>query len=136
MQSLFTIEELALEVPPIFGISSALKETKLAYFLLSNPDLSVKRVDDVQNYDKTSYHAIYRMTFLDDDYTCFLIKNRGSDGYFYKSYKNIDYLLCSASEEEINNEIIEIVSELRGVSICFALKEPNQNEILNFSQLL
>jgi hypothetical protein len=136
MHTLFTTEELTLDVPEIYGISSALKTVKLGYYLLKNPYLGVERIEDISNYDKTSMHAAYEIIFLDDNYKCLLIKNRGTNSFFFNAYKNIDYLLCSLNEEEINNEIIEIVSKLHGVSICFALKKPNQNEILNFSQLL
>ncbi|MBT8327546.1 MAG: hypothetical protein KJP21_07470 [Bacteroidia bacterium] len=136
MHSLFTSEELELDFPKIFGVSSADKPIKMGYNLSLNPFIDVQFIDTISNFDETSEHAAFLITYLDDDYNCLLIKNKGSSGFFYKRFKNIDYLLCSTTEEELKEEIIEILSKLNSVSICFALDEPNQDEILNFSKLL
>jgi hypothetical protein len=75
------------------------------------------------------------ITLLDDESKCLLIKNRGSSSLFYPKYNNAEYLLCSLNENEINPEIIEIFSKLPDISLCFALENPNQKQILNFIQL-
>ena len=136
MHSLFTSAELELDFPEIYGISSADKPIRIGYKLSLNPFIDVQFIDTISNYDETSEHATFLITYLDDGSECLLIKNKGSAGFFYKRFKNIDYLLCSTTEESLKEEIIQIVSKLTGVSICFALEEPNQDEILNFSQLL
>ena len=63
------------------------------------------------------------------------MKNKGTKELFYPKYKQVDYLVCSIDESEIKSEIIQIISKLRGISICFALEEPNQKQILNFTSL-
>lgn len=136
MHTLFTSEELELDFPEIVGVSSADKPIRIGYQLSLSPFIDVQYIDTIWNYDETSEHAAFLITYLDDGYECLLIKNKGSSGFFYKRFKNIDYLLCSTTEENLKEEIIQIVSKLTSVSICFALEEPNQDEILNFSQLL
>lgn len=135
MHSLFTAAESVLEYPTIYGISTSLRHIKLAYTLSKHPELEVEFAEDIPDFYKESLHAAYLLTFLDDQTRCLLIKNKGSENYFYSKYKKADYLLCSLSDDEINIEIIQILSKLSGISICFALDIPNQKEIQNFSQL-
>ncbi len=136
MHSLFTADELTLEYPIIYGISSGVKPVRLGYALNSCSSISVFSIDDILNYSKESAHVCYEITHLDDSRKSLIIKNKGTNGFFYKKYRSIDYLLCSCDEEEIAKEIINIVGKLREVSVCFALNQPSQKEILNFSQLL
>jgi len=136
MHSLFTAEEFVLEYPRIYGIATSLRHVKLGYWLSIHPDIEVQFEEDIPNYSKESKHGAFHLTYLDDQTTYLLIKNKGSDGYFYPKYKQVDYLLCSMNEDEINLEIIEIVSNLKGISISFALDNPSPKDILNFTQLL
>ncbi len=136
MQSLFSTDELALEYPIIYGVSCALKPVKLAYYLSKCVDIEVVAVNDITSYDGKSLHQAFQITYLDDGFKCLLIKNKGSQAFFYKRYKNIDFLLCSLDDDNINDDLINIIGKQQGISICFALEEPNQREILNFSQLL
>lgn len=135
MHSLFTAAESVLKYPKIYGIATSLRHVKLAFTVSNHPDFELEFADDIPDFYKESLHAAYILTFLDDQTSCLLIKNKGSHNYFYSKYRKADYLLCSMSEEEINVEIIQIVSKLSGISICFALDTPNQKEIQNFSQL-
>jgi hypothetical protein len=91
---------------------------------------------EVSSYNKESTHGAYHLTFLDDLSEMLIIKNKGVNSHFYSKYKTADYLICSLTEDEINKEIPAIISKLMGISICFALNKPNQQEILNFTQLL
>ena len=136
MQSLFTTDELELDYPTIYGVSSALKPVKLAYLLSKCVDLEVVAVDDLKSYDQKSIHQAFQITYLDDGFMFLLIKNKGTEAFFFKRYKNIDYLLCSLDDNNINDDLINIIAKQQGISICFALEQPNQKEILNFSQLL
>ena len=90
---------------------------------------------ETTTYSKESLHETYLISHLDDDAKCFLVKNKGTKELFYPKYKQVDYLVCSIDEEEIKSGIIQIISKLRGISICFALEEPNQKQILNFTSL-
>lgn len=136
MQSLFTSEELVLEYPTIYGISSGLKPIRLAYELSKHPDLQVLATNDCSTYDGKSSHQCFEITYLEENYGCLLIKNKGFEGFFFKRFKNIDFLLCSLDDNFINAKLINIISKLQGITICFALDHPNQKEILNFTQLL
>jgi len=136
LQSLFTTDELELDYPTIYGVSSALKPVKLAYLLSKCVDLEVVAVDDLKSYDQKSIHQAFQITYLDAGFMFLLIKNKGTEAFFFKRYKNIDYLLCSLDDNNINDDLINIIAKQQGISICFALEQPNQKEILNFSQLL
>ena len=136
MHSLFTTDELVLDYPIIYGISSALKPIKLAYLLSNSSDIQVFAIDDRKTYDSKSEHQSFELTYLEDGFKCLLIKNKGTTDFFYKRYKKIDFLLCSLSDEFINADLINIIAKHQGISICFALDVPNQKEILNFTQLL
>ena len=135
MHSLFTTDELVLKYPCIYGISTSMRHTKLGYELSVHPDIDLQYEEDISDYSKESKHAAYHLTFLDDQSSYLIIKNKGTKHHFYPKYKQVDYLLCSMNEEEINSEIVQIVMKVKGISICFALNNPSPKEILNFTQL-
>jgi len=134
--SLFEVDELVLQYPSIYGVSSPAKSLKLAYKLNNLNRLFVEAIENIKTYSKTSSHQAYLISDLDTEESAFLIKNRGSNGFYFPSFKKVDYLLCSATDDELNQELIKLISELMTVSICFALSEPNPKELLNFTQLL
>ncbi len=135
MRTLFTSDELELKYPEIHGISTSMRHVRLGFLLSKHSDLDVDYYEDVVNYNKDSTHAAYVISFLDDQSKCLLVKNRGSKGLFYAKYKKADYLLCAIDEDEINIEIVKIVNKIDEISICFVLSNPNQKEILNFTNL-
>jgi hypothetical protein len=135
MPSLFTLEELVLDYPIIYGVASPKRPLKLAFELSIHPDIEVDLYKETTTYSKESLHETYLISHLDDEAKCFLVKNKGTNELFYPKYKQVDYLVCSIDEDEIKSEIIQIISKLRGISICFALEEPNQKQILNFTSL-
>ncbi len=135
MPSLFTLEELVLDYPIIYGIASSSRPLRLAYNLSIHSDIEVDLYQEATTYSKESLHETYLITHLDDGAKCFLVKNKGTKEVFYPKYKQVDYLVCSINEEKIKPEIIQIISKLRDISICFALEEPNQKQILNFTSL-
>lgn len=134
--TLITADELELEYPSIYGIVSPLRLLKLGYVFSSHPDLYLEKDTDVTTYDKKSVHACYRVTFLDDSFEFIIIQNKGSENIFYPRYKKMDYLICSLNEEEISENLISIFQNHRDITICYRLDNPNQKEILNFTQLL
>ncbi|MFT7230180.1 MAG: hypothetical protein ACI9GO_000644 [Bacteroidia bacterium] len=136
MQSLFSLDELVLEYPEVYGISTPMRHLRVGYVLRSSHYFDVVYEPEVSSYNRESSHGAYHLTFLDDLSTVLVIKNKGSNSHYYSKYKTADYLLCSLTENEINKEIPRIISKLMGISICFALEKPNQKEILNFTQLL
>lgn len=135
MPSLFASGEFVLAYPTIYGIATNQRLSGFVHALSKHPDLDIECYDDVMDYDQKSHHLNYMITLLDDESKCLLIKNRGSSSLFYPKYNNAEYLLCSLNENEINPEIIEIFSKLPDISLCFALENPNQKQILNFIQL-
>jgi len=135
MPSLFAPGEFVLDYPTIYGISLNERIWTVIYHLSKHPDLHIECCDDILNYEEKSEHLNYMITFLDDQTNCLLIKNSGSNAFFYPKYKNVEYLLCACDENEINPEIIDIISEFTDISLCFALHKPNQKEILNFIKL-
>lgn len=136
MQSLFTLDELTLVFPEIYGISTSMRHVKLGFRLQNHPDFEIEYYDDITAYNSDSIHGAYLLTFKDDGSQCVIIKNRGSNGLYYPKYKQVNYLLCSKNDDEINKEIIHIIRKLKDISLCFVLDSPNQKEILNFTQLL
>lgn len=135
MPSLFASGEFVFAYPTIYGIATNQRLSGFVHTLSKHPDLDIECYDDVLDYDQKSHHLNYMITLLDDESKCLLIKNRGSSSLFYPKYINAEYLLCSLNENEINPEIIEIFSKLPDISLCFALENPNQKQILNFIQL-
>jgi hypothetical protein len=135
MPSLFASGEFVLEYPTIYGVATNQRLSGFIHALSKHPDLQIECYDDLLNYDQKSYHLNYMITLLDDESECILIKNRGSSSLFYPKYNNVEYLLCSSNENEINPEIIHIFSKLMDISLCFALESPNQKQILNFIKL-
>jgi hypothetical protein len=136
VQSLFSLDELVLEYPEVYGISTPMRHLRVGFVLRSSHYFDVVYEPEVFSYNKESSHGAYHLTFLDDFSTVLVIKNKGSNSHYFPNYKTVDYLLCSLTENEINKEIPRIISKLMGISICFALEKPNQKEILNFTQLL
>lgn len=136
MNLLFSSDELLLDYPTVYGVSCSMRMEKLGHHILKHSDFDVNRIDDVSTYDRSSDHETFEVTYLDDNSSFLVIRNRGTEAFFYNQYKNVDYLVCAMNEDELNEEIIAQLRKLRGVSICFALDKPNQKEILNFSQLL
>ena len=136
MQSLFTAEELVLDFPEIYGISSSLRHVKFGYSMSNHHDFEVECYHDISVFGSDSVHGAYLLTYKEDGSKCLLIRNKGSKRLFNSKYKQVDYLLCSLSEEEINQEIIHIVRKLKDISLCFVLDKPNQKEIQNYTQLL
>lgn len=136
MQSLFTLDELTLVFPEIYGISTSMRHVKLGFRLQNHPDFEIDYFKDISMYGTDSLHAAYLLTFKDDESECIIIKNRGSKGLYYPKYKQVNYLLCSRNDDEINQEIIHIIRKLKDISLCFVLDTPNQKEIVNFTQLL
>jgi len=135
MQLLFTSDELELEYPKIYGIASSTRHTRMGYFLSIHPDLHLEYYPDIINYPKDSVHPSFIIRHLDDNYKCLMIKNKGTNGWFYKRYQKVDYLLCATNEEEISKEILEIIRNIDSISLLFVLDKPSQKEILNFTQL-
>jgi hypothetical protein len=135
MQLLFSGDELVLEYPTIYGISTPLRHLRLGIAIAKHTDFKVEYHKNVASYDNQSTHAAFLITHLDDGLQYLLVRNKGSKSLFYKKYKTIDYLVCSM-DEEIDSEVIEKIKTIRGISICFALENPGQKEILNFTQLL
>ncbi len=135
MSNHFTLDELELEYPIIYGISTPLRHIKLGFEIESHPDFLVEFYEDVESYLDKSTHASFLITYLEDETELLLIRNKGTKSLFYPRYKTVDYLLCARSEEELNPEIIKLIAKLKGISLCFALEKPQKKEILNFSQL-
>ncbi len=135
MPSLFASGEFTLEYPTIYGVATNQRLLGFIHSLSKHPDFHVECYDDIIDYDQKSYHLNYVITLLDDESQCILIKNRGSTSLFHPKYKNVEYLLCSSNENQVNPEIIQIFSKLPDISLCFALESPNQQQILNFIKL-
>lgn len=135
MSNHFTLEELELEYPIIYGVSTPLRHIKLGFEIECHPDFLVEFHEDIESYVGKSAHTSFLITYLDDKTQLLVIRNKGTKSLFYPRYKKVDYLLCAIGEDELNPEIIKIITKLKGISICFALDKPQQKEILNFSQL-
>jgi hypothetical protein len=135
MSNQFTLDELELEYPIIYGVSTALRHIRLGFQIECHPDFLVEFYEDVEGYLDKSAHASFLITYLEDQTQFLVIRNKGTKSLFYPRYKKVDYLLCATGDEELNPEIIKLFAKLKGISLCFALDKPQQREILNFSQL-
>ena len=130
-------EDIEIECPEIYGISASIKAYRLAWSIDRLPLFKVRMLDDVENYNGDSVHQTYEITDLDHDATLLMIKNKGSKGFFYKKYKNFDYLLFSVSPTlSINNDTLTYVKQLEVVSLCTSLVPPSKPDDMNFIQLL
>ena len=136
MVSLFDEGELILEFPTIFGISTSLRAYKLAFYLTQHRNIEVYAREDLEDYGSKNTYINYVIHNLDEQREYLLIKNKGEKGWYYPSYKKVDYLLCSLTEEGVSEDLTQQIASTIGVSICFVLNKPNQKEILNFTKLL
>ncbi|MBR9859863.1 hypothetical protein GYB22_03785 [bacterium] len=134
---LFSTEELSIVCPDIIGLASNVRFYKLAWNIQQLRIFEVSQLDDIPNEVNGGDHAAYGLKHLDDQTEFILIKNKGTQGYYYKRYKNLDYLLVCTDEDHLpNNEIITTIKALDCLSLCMSLEAPNAPEDLNFIQLL
>ena len=119
----------------IFGNCSDQNESHNQNTIETSKDHNLHNHDDIKTHEGDSVHGAFLISFLDDKSECLLIKNRGTNSFFYKKYRKLDYFLCPMDEEEINPKIIRIVKGFKDISVCFVLDKPNQKDILNFAQL-
>lgn len=130
-------DEIALECPPIIGISCSLKSHRLAWYIERSRDYLVQRIEDVQNYNDDGYHSIYELQHKDDETLFYLVRNKGTYSYFYKKFKNFQYLLFNTdSELPMDNNCITLIRSIEGVSLCLELEVPQEADKMNFIQLL
>ncbi|MFY0644943.1 MAG: hypothetical protein JXR19_10795 [Bacteroidia bacterium] len=130
-------EEIEIECPDVYGIASSLRAYKLAWSLNQLPYFSVRKEEDIQNYVNQGYHLNYEIQDLDNDTLLCLVKNKGTEGYFYRKYKEFDFLLFSiAPELQIHNESITLIRKLKDISLCLALDPVNKPDDMNFATLL
>lgn len=138
MPELFlSTDEIALECPPIIGISCGLKAYKLAWYIECSNDYFVQRLDDVQNYNDNGFHSLYELQHKDDGTLLYLVRNKGTYSYFYKKFKNFQYLLFNKDAElPMDNKSITFIRTIEGVSLCLELEVPQEADKMNFIQLL
>lgn len=138
MPELFlSTDEIALECPPILGISCSLKAYKLAWKIERSNDYLVERMEDAQNYNDNGHHTLYELQHKDEGTLLYLVRNKGTYGFFYKKFKNFQYLLFNKDAEmPMDNNSITLIRALEGVSLCLELEVPQEADKMNFIQLL
>ena len=130
-------EEIELECPDVYGIASSLRAYKLAWAINQLPYFSVVKEEDIENYVNQGHHLNYQIQDLDRDSQLCLVKNKGTEGYFYRKYKDFDYLLFSiAPELQIHDESITLIKKLKDISLCLGLEPVNKPDNMNFATLL
>ena len=130
-------DEMEIECPEIHGLATSLKAYKLAWKLNQLPYFEARKTEDAQNYLNEGFHLMYEVNDLDHDALLLLIKNKGTNGYFYKKYKDFDFLLFSiAPQLQIVNHSLTQIKALNDLSLCLALDPVQSPESMNFAQLL
>ena len=130
-------QELELDCPTIFGIASNVKAYKLAWQICQLRQFAVTKEEAATNYSNQGEHICYLLREQDEDGVIALVKNKGTEGYYYKKYKDIDYLVFSiAPELPITSETIQRFRGLNGVSLLLELESPSAQEQLNFIQMI
>lgn len=130
-------EEVTIECPEIYGISTPQKAYKLAWNIQKSAQFQSRKLDDVEHYYLGGHHCLYEIEDLDNQSRLYLVRNRGEKGFFYPKYKNFDFLLFSVSPYlVIDNDSLTSFKSLNAVSLCLALDEPASKDNMNFVQLL
>ena len=124
----FTLDDLELEYPIIYGISTPLRHLKLGFEIERHPDFLVEFHEDIESYLGKSAHACYLIAYLDDNTQFLIIKNKGSKTLFYPRYKKVDYLLCAIGEEELNPESLRYLLNLREYLFVLHFKNLNKKK--------
>ena len=134
---MLNLDELEITVPEIFGVASPVRFYKLAWHLQQLRIFKVEIGDDLKNEVNNGLHSAYYLNHLDEQSTFAIIKNKGSLGYYYKLYKDFDYLLLSLAEGiSVDNDSLTSIRNLDCVSLCHLLDKPSAPEDMNFIQLL
>lgn len=138
MADLFlSTEEMEIECPELYGISSPLKAYKLAWQIHNTKAFSIQKAEDLVNYNDGGFHTCYEITEIDNGTCLMLTRNRGTKGFLYKKYKHIDYIICSiAADLSMDNDSITLIKQIEGVSLCLRLDDATKPDNMNFVQLL
>lgn len=125
-----------VQCPDLYGISSHLKILKLAYFIGLHPDFKIVKTEDLALIESAETFITYQIHHLDVESPFYLIKNKATSEVLLHDYKSIDYIITSDCDKKYILEIINYVSELNEVSICFAIENLNDSDKIKFEQLL
>ena len=134
--SLFEVGEEVVQAPAMLGISCHTRMLKLAYQLAQFPDFYVQAIDDFTNTATDSVHQAFEITYIEDQSTYTLLANKGSNGRLLSKYKGAEYILCSDDTYFSNENIIEILSELRTINLCFVISKVSKQETHTLATLL
>ncbi len=130
-------DEIEIECPEIHGLATPLKAYKLAWKLNQLPYFKARKTEDAQNYVNEGYHLMYEIDDLDHDALLLLVKNKGTNGFFYKKYKEFDFLLFSiAPHLQIVNRSLTKIKAMNDLSLFITLEPVQSPENMNFAQLL
>lgn len=109
----------------------------MAWQIDRSPYFSCQQLEDCTNYVLGGYHICYEIMDLDRQTAILMIKNKGTEGFFYPAYKNFDFLLFAIEPElEIHNESLTLIKDMDVVTLCAELNPPVKPENMNFIQLL
>jgi hypothetical protein len=98
-------------------------------------EFQIYREEDVPNEAAGGSHACYKLLHLDEQTEYLLVKNKGERSYFYKKYRDLDFLLFGISgRSSSDNEILMSLKDLNCVSLCLKLDKPVSPESVNFIQ--
>lgn len=121
------------------GISSHLRDYRLAYLINQLLGFTLEKTDDLPAFntksDKPSYYSCYTFDDCDKQLTYFLLSNTGSEGLLVPSHKEAGYFLLMrgmvSSEEET-----AIVGQLKNISNVLTAYSIDQYKIPNIELLL
>ena len=131
------LEDTELDCPEVVGLASHFRPYRLAWAIGRHPDLSCYKLDDISSYTDHGQHTVYAIKALDMDADYLLVRNRGTLGYFYKKYRDFDFLLFSiAPALSIANEHLAAIGATEGVGMYSKLPTPPAPEHMNFIQCL
>lgn len=131
------LEDTELDCPEVVGMASHFRPHRLAWAIGRHPDLSCYMVEDIPSYTDHGLHTAYAIRALDVEAHYLMVRNRGTLGYFYKKYRDFDFLLFSiAPTLNIAPEHLEAIGKTKGIGMFTQLPDPPAPEHMNFIQCL
>ena len=135
--TILRLDDIEIECPQVYGLATPLKAYKLAWRIQQLPYFNCQKCNDSPNYVNKGEHTTYDLDDLDHDARILMVKNKGTEGFFYTKYKEMDYLLfCVHPFPDIDNDSLTLIAELSDVSLCLQLNEVPEPDRMNFIQLL
>jgi hypothetical protein len=139
MPKLSQLETDFEKLDALIGISSHLRDYRLAYLINKSLGFSLEKADDLPAFnsksDRPSLFSCYTFKDCDKQLTYFLLSNAGSDGLLVPAQKDAGFFLLMRGLVSLEMETSTVL-KLKGVPNVLTVYPIDQNKIPNIELLL